>query len=1083
MCRPHNSNFTQNLVGFDTVYGRKGLSAIDGRENTREDIEETSMRLKKRFTLTLVLLLIPCQLMAKAKDKNTKKNVEKVAAPTIEDFASFFAKKQEKGATPAVLKHADELSLKTIESINSLLDSPRLADAKKFELLLRLGETYIERHDYLRGREIEDFTAVYDGWQKSGATGKAPEINHSASRQEMTKGVNSFRKLVTEFPKHPRTDAALFALAETLSRLGNDNATMYYQQLLKTYPDSPLVPDAYLALGEHYFDRFNIPKAINNYKSAMKYKENKAYPYSVYKLGWAYYNAGGKNNSEQMENYKKSVAAFKLVIKLADLPQYEKGAISLKDEAIKDLILVWADAADVDSAWAYFQGIGASDMFYKMLERLGYIYVDQGKNKDAIKVFTRLLKESPLRETNPSVQAALAELYDLGDDPEKTVATLKIMQKLYLGKTAWVSENTGKRKDKDAVADASEIVRKELHRFATMYHTYGQKNKAKSHLLAASSLYAVYLESFPETEAAYEIRFYLAEILYSFKEYEAATEHYLIVSHQKPDKYRREAAKNAVSAMNTFVSQSSYPKLPERGHVTEPLTIPKEKLKLVEAIDNFVKLLPDDKDTAAMKFTAGDIMFDYGYYVKAMDRFAEITKSFPGSKQSDASVKLIIAYQLDREAWPSAIEWSKRFIKQSGLLDKKMEEFVRASLRTSLFKHGLALEKSNQRKEAAKAFMDFQREFPKDSTADKALFNASVNFYKLGELDDALSAGQLLLDKYPDSEVRPDVMLTVGQTYEATADFANAATFYLKFATDFPKDKRAPGTLFNAGVLLRGLDQLKKSELAFKQFIKAYPTDQFVEDALFQLAEVEESDGKIRESIENFDKFAKLPQVKDQDRIYYASVKSAVLMTLGSNVSEGRKNLENLQTKFAKSTTIKAFDARRLLAQGLFNAYERDMTEYARILIDDGTKIEAHVALKNAKLMDLATKYQGIIALGSGEYTVACLYRLGELHEDLAAALFKAPAAPGASQGDIDKFRSQLEKVAFPLREDANKYFETAYNKSKEVDTFTEWTEKTQEKMVELQPQKYKKFDVQAVRARYLSHRVQLTDSTKELAN
>jgi TolA-binding protein len=1039
--------------------------------------------MKFLFQLFVALALAGGQqaLAKDKKDSEKKKHVEKVSGPSVEDYATFFAKKQ-KDVTPEVQEQADALRLKTIESITSLLESPKLADSKKFELLLRLGETYVERHDYLRGKEIDSSTKQIEEWQKAGAKGKAPETDNTQSKQELTKAVNSFRKLVTEFPKHPRTDQALFALAQTLSRLGNDNATMYYEQLLKTYPDSPLVPDAYLALGEHHFDRHQIPAAIDNYKNAMKYKEHKAYPYSVYKLGWAYYDAGGSGQKDFAENYKKSVAAFKLVIKLADLPQFEKGAVSLKDEAIKDLILVWADAEDVDSAWDYFRSIGASDMFYKMLERLGYIYVDQGKNKLAIKVFNRLLKESPLRESNPSVYRALAEIYDLDGQPAKTVESLKNMQKLYLGKTEWTAAHAD-NKEKDSIAAASEIVQKDMHRYGALYHDNGQKTHSKESLHLAAELYSAYLKSFAGTPQAYEIRFYLAEILYSFKEYDEATDHYLIVSRQDQDKYRADAARNAVAAMNTLVNKNKYPKLPERGHVPSELTIPGEKKKLVEAIDNCVKILPADKEAGAMRFTAADIMFDYGHYPDAIQRFAEITKAVPGTKQSDGAVKIIIAYYLDQEAWQTAIEWSKTFIKQQGLLNKNMDEFVKGSLRTSLFKHGLALEKSNKRKEAATVFMDFQKEFPNDDSADKALYNASVNFYKLGDLDAALNAGTMLLDKYPNSEVRPDVMLTVGQTYEAIADFNSAGTQYQRFATDFPQDKRAPGILYNAGIFMKGMDQLKKAEGAFRQFLKLYPKDADAADAMFQLATVEEKQNNARGAIETYSDLAKRTDLKDEDRRYFASVKAAALMVSGQDVATGRKTLEKIQETFSKNPGIKAFSARQLLAASLFKMYETDMTAYSAMLVDDGSKVEQLVTKKNNKLLELATKYQGVINLGSAEFTVASLYRLGELHEELAAALFRAPAPAGASQSDIDKFKSQLEKVAFPLRNDANKYFESAYEQCKDIDTFTDWTRITHDKMVELHPQKYKKFDPETVQARYLSHRIQLSEATRGLAD
>ena len=69
--------------------------------------------------------------------------------------------------------------------------------------------------------------------------GSEPKVNTEGSTEEMLKDSESFRKLVTECPRHPRTDAALYSLARVLARLGKDSSVEYYQQLIKGFPKSP----------------------------------------------------------------------------------------------------------------------------------------------------------------------------------------------------------------------------------------------------------------------------------------------------------------------------------------------------------------------------------------------------------------------------------------------------------------------------------------------------------------------------------------------------------------------------------------------------------------------------------------------------------------------------------------------------------------------------------------------------------------------------------------------------------------------------------------------------------------------------
>jgi hypothetical protein len=121
------------------------------------------------------------------------------------------------------------------------------------------------------------------------------------------------------------------------------------------------------------------------------------------------------------------------------------------------------------------------------------------------------------------------------------------------------------------------------------------------------------------------------------------------------------------------------------------------------------------------------------------------------------------------------------------------------------------------------------------------------------------------------------------------------------------------------------------------------------------------------------------------------------------------------------------------------------------------------------------------MSIGSPEFTVAALYRLGEAHENFANALFQAPGPKGASQAELDKLKTELEKVAFPLRDEAYKFFETAYKRSREVETFTTWTRRTYQKMVDLAPEKHPAIDEMSVEPSYLSHDLKMSKATESL--
>ncbi|MFY7929887.1 MAG: tetratricopeptide repeat protein, partial [Oligoflexus sp.] len=249
-------------------------------------------------------------------NKSGQQAKAKDLAPEKSDHANYFSENRQ-GIPPEKLKAADMLRVQTISSIQKLLETPNLNSNKKFELYLRLGEIHSERSEYLRDLEMKDYEQRYDQWLKSGKKGADPVLNTKNSQAELLKSTEAFRKLVREFPKHPRTDAALYSLAKTMLLLENDNAVLYFNQLVKEHPNSTLLPDTYLALGEYYFFKHDMEKAKDNYKLAMNFKESRVYPFAIYKLGWAHYNSKSIDEKNTQENINKAIAAFKLAIKIS----------------------------------------------------------------------------------------------------------------------------------------------------------------------------------------------------------------------------------------------------------------------------------------------------------------------------------------------------------------------------------------------------------------------------------------------------------------------------------------------------------------------------------------------------------------------------------------------------------------------------------------------------------------------------------------------------------------------------------------------------------------------------------------------
>ena len=998
--------------------------------------------------------------------------------PTTEDLANYFSENR-RHITLENLKKAESLRLQTIESINQLLRT-NMPDARKFELYLRLGELHSERHDYLRDVEIRTYEQKYDQWVAKGKKGREPQLSHRRSKAALLESANSFRKLVNEYPKHPRTDAALYSLAKTLLRLENDNAVLYFKQLIRTHKNSPLIPDTYLALGEYYFYKHDIDEAIENYKHAMQFRDSPVYPYAIYKLGWAYFNATPKGREQEDDFRNKTVAAFKLVIAISSKDDHRNRNLNLREEAINDLIIVFADYERTTEAMQYFAKIGEQDAFYDMLERLGKSYVENGENKKAIAVFTRLLSEAPNRERNPEIHVTLVDLWDKSGNLGKVVETLRTMDQLYTGTSSWIGAN---RPNKELVEAAYEKTQKEIHRYATSYHQKGYKTNRNAYLNAAADLYRTYLKSFPKSKDAYELRYYLADIYFQFKNYDQAADEYYTVSRQEPKngKYLKDSALNAVVAIKKIDDAQKYQKLPPLGQVSRPIPLPRVKEKLVRMIDNFVELLPTEKDAFPMRFTAAQTFFDYGHYPEALKRFDLLGTMFPETKQGKSAIKMILGFYSEKKDWNNLVATCDRFLKQEKIIKAGMKKDI-----TDMYKHGLfqlAID-FNQKRDylsSARTFVEFQEKFPGSKEADDALYNATLNYYKVAKVEEAIAKGKLLLKSYPKSKHASDVTLDIAQTNEALADFKEAAAYYRDFGLKFRKEKKAMLALYNAAILYKGLKDYSSSEDLLNKFVSYYRKSKMAVDAYQELADINEKAKDYRNAIKYYQVYAGKVG-KSSEAGLLARAKAADLMLRVNQTRNGKREMEGIRRELAKKNAPVAYEARRLVAKTMFDDLNKDFLNFREIRMTDAKRIEQQAAVKQKRLLKLVKDYERVIEVGSGEFTVASLYRVGEMHENFANELFNAPAPRGASQVEIDAYRTSIEKVAFPLKEEARKFFTAAYTRSKEVQTFTEWTKLTRQKMVEIDQEKFPAIAEKNTEPQYMSHNLIWEEAIAKIA-
>ena len=121
---------------------------------------------------------------------------------------------------------------------------------------------------------------------------------------------------------------------------------------------------------------------------------------------------------------------------------------------------------------------------------------------------------------------------------------------------------------------------------------------------------------------------------------------------------------------------------------------------------------------------------------------------------------------------------------------------------------------------------------------------------------------------------------------------------------------------------------------------------------------------------------------------------------------------------------------KNIFAKIKFDRLITPLQEFMAMDVSDPGQIDEVVKIKQQKLLQLVAQFEKIIKIGDINYQVASFYKLGEMHENFANMIFNAPSLIGASQEEIDRYRTRLEKAAFPLKNEAYKYYYTAWQKA-----------------------------------------------------
>ncbi|HVE82177.1 MAG TPA: tetratricopeptide repeat protein [Myxococcales bacterium] len=1093
----------------------------------------------------------PATVDSKAERKEAKDaDLSKKAATTIDkSLAGDLTRKAEPKGPDVPTLNYDQFRLgvetqvaekrhEQMVQLQKLLKITPEGDKDRPGLLFRLAELlYEESKDFFfqAGRKDDEYIKAFNKKDKAGmdrAKGEKSELEKKAE-DYASKARDAYTEIAQKYRDYERSDEVLYflghAFLESKSDQEQKKALVVFERLIKKYPKSKYVPDAYLAFGEYYFGRSKtkadlgqIQKALEAYKAAAGFPENQVYAFALYKQGWCHF---------LLNDFQASMDKFKTVILMGELngagslekDGKGKGKATLIREARNDYVRAFERVGSPQEARSDFGKVASNpDDRWVMVVQLANLYYGEGKDKEAAITFNMLIKERPLSPEAPGFQAKIVDCILRAGNKKMTVQQVrKLVEVIDAVDKAKVVKT---EKDQQALDDAKALSERTLSNLAVNWHNEAKKTRDDEVFALANDVYNDYLTLFPENPKAYDMRFFWAELLFdNLQKFDKAAQEYTRVveqdvkkidAKQKPGVRMVNAAYNSILAWDEVVKKAE-----EAGQlkvdttdITKKAAIPAPKQGLLDACERYIKYVPGEDKKVEIAFKAANIYYRYNHFDEAVKRFADIALNHPdykfedGQRAGEVSANLVLdSYNLLGD-WTKVNEWARKFYASDKLATGKFREDLAKVLEQSQFKLINQLEQRKDYARAAEAYLTFVKDFPRSEIADKAVFNASIDYFNAKMLDKAIQTRDQIIAQYPKSEHVPACIYANAEAREAVGDFEKAAEAYEKYVQGYErnsgggKGKKAPPppraakakkgkkgeeapppkapvvqkwdeskaqiALYNAGVFREGLGQMRQALKDREKYLDLWPKSKDEEAVFLSIADLYEKMGTYGKAVHQLEEYEK-QWGKDPNKMLLAEARLVKIFEDKAKRPKEALRILARANKFYGTlgpTRRKALEpaAVEVAARGQLNECEEDYRFYTQAKLRWGhggapeKEFKETLQEKAKRMKTVIEDYTKTVKYNAGDTGICALHKIGLAYAHFAETLETAPMPRGANQELQDAIRDEMTKQAAAPKEKAAEAFAAAVAKAQELDIANECAKKSMALLRETyRPDKY----------------------------
>ncbi len=900
------------------------------------------------------------------------------------------------------------------------------------KVLFRLAEFYYHKEQDELFKRMDEYDKQFTRYE-AGKRSEPPE----EPKPDYSKVIEKYELIVKNFPQSRLMDDVLYHLAYTYDKnFDEEKAFQYYKQVAENYPDSPNAPEALIRLGEYYFDlsRRDLGKAIAYYSKVLHYKDTPRYDEALYKLGWSYYLQG---------QYESSIETLTLLVQDIEInvprdPFGEYTNPSLKEEALEYIGICFHDDGGLPQALAFVDSQGRPEYGVHILIKLGDIYREnEEKYTPAMLTYKALLERYPYDFSAPDVQEKIVLCArKLEDDQEIYLARQKLFE-TYKPESEWsrkVSEKIDDPEERQKVLDKaygkSEFA---LRDNINLSIRLGEANKDLSYYQLAVQDAQKYLQAFPYDTSAYTIHWNAAVLLDTKlgKKEEAYRAYLDICNNYVQDKFKKFAAQNAIvvarelaPAPDPFDSVQTDLTINASDSTqggAQPKTMSESDKRLIEAYNNFIMHFPHEEQTAVVLGNVGNIYYSNDDFNRALRYFNTLLRRFPDSPTSKSAQLTAMESYFGKRDYASTEIVAKR-IKNRKDLPEEFRSKAERRLAESIYLHAESLAGENNHLKAANEFKRVIDEVPDAVFADKALFQAGVQYDQAKEYSRSIEMYSRLTNRFPDSQHYLDAVNNLALDYGELKEYLLAARTYENLSAKQPDSTKAQDALYNSSYFFVQAKDWRDAIRINRMYVDRYPNANDSEDMFYNMAEYYLKLDDYEHANGIYGEFA--AQYPESPRTVETFFKRGSYFKGKGRIQDALREFDLAVAKHkelkAKNLPANEFYA----AEALFAKSEEQYTEYMKIKFSR-RNIDAAQNRKKELLKLLVQQYQEVAGFGTIRIYEAT-YKIGRLYENFAGT-WANQELPAINDNEKIVFVNDLNQTSAKLYDRAFASYKTNY--------------------------------------------------------